>query len=438
MFTRISEKEALEKAISVFNYAREKSVFYKEKYKDSREILSYEDWLKIPILTKDELYDNGYPKSTKMLTVEMPLKNALIISTGGSSGLARYTMLTYNEWDKFLDRQANALRLMGIRKEDIVANLFLAGSLWPSFIALHDNIRLIGATHLPISGNIGFDEILRFIMQFKPTVLLGLPTEFVILADKIMQRNLNVDFVKIIGYAGEHMSEMTRNHVKKAFGQKVKIESLAYTSGDCGLIGYQCDSCASNEYHLPTDFQFVEFYNFEENRVCEPGEQGEVLVTNLERLSQPIIRYRLGDVAKWTGKSCSCGDKNPTFIIGGRAGDDFKIGGAFISMNMVEKSFSEYVSTNGISANYQFVLDDLDNGKLKIDLLIESSDLKKSQNLVETIKDNIRKNINDIREGEKMGIILLNVEFVDLGKLPRSPITGKVKLLNDKRLRGLK
>ena len=435
MFHQISKEKSLQKALSVFNFAKEKSAFYQDKYKALPEISTYKTWLEVPILTKDELYNNSYPKSTKMLTLDMPLKKTIITSTGGSSGLARYTMLTYEEWDKFLKRQADALRLMGIKEEDVVANLFVAGSLWPSFIALHDNIRLIGATHLPISANIDFDEILRYIMEFKPTVLLSLPTVFVILADKILQQNLNVDFVKIIGYAGEHMSEMIRSHLRKAFGSSVKIESLAYTSADCGLIGYQCDSCASNEYHLPTDFQFVEFYNFEENRVCEPGETGEVLITNLERLSQPIIRYRIGDVAKWTGKACACGDKNPTFIIGGRAGDDFKIGGAYISMDVVEKSFSEYVSGHGISANYQFVLDDISGAKLKIVLRIESSDVEESRRVSENIKKNIEKNIDDIKVGEEMGLVILEIEFVELGELPRSPITGKVKRLNDKRVR---
>jgi len=200
-------------------------------------------------------------------------------------------------------------------------------------------------------------------------------------------------------------------------------------------MGYQCDSCADNEYHVPTGLQLIEIYDFEKNKICGPGEEGEVLVTNLQRLSQPVIRYRIGDMATWTGKPCACGDKNPTFALSGRAGDDFKIGGAYISMNTVEKSFSEFVSTRGISANYQFVIEDLADGSMKIDLLIESSDIENSNQVKPAILDNIKENISDIKEGEKMGLVLLNVEFVKLGKLPRSPITGKVKRLNDKRVK---
>ncbi len=435
MLEQISKEAALQKAKSVFDIAREKSDFYKEKYKDLGAIETVADWQKIPVFTKDELFDNSYPKSEKLLTLPLPLTNAIITSTGGSTGLARYTMLTYSEWNEFLERQAEALRLIGISEKDVVANLFVAGSLWPSFVALHDNIRLIGAVHLPISANIDFDKMLQYIMEFKPTVLLSLPTVFVILADKILQQNLNVDFVKVIGYAGEHMSLMIRNHLRKAFGDEVSIKSLAYTSADCGLIGYQCDHCAPNEYHLPTDFQYVEIYDFEKNKICGPGETGEVLITNLERTSEPIIRYRIGDVATWTEKSCACGDKNPLFVIEGRAGDDFKIGGAYIEMDVIEASFSDYVSTHGISANYQFELEDSSEGVLELSLNIESSNTADSQKLAAQIRDNIQENVHDIKEGIAMKLVSLDVNFVDLGVLPRSPITGKVKRLNDKRVK---
>jgi phenylacetate-CoA ligase len=434
MFEQLSKEESLQKAIEVFRYAREKSDFYQEKYAGIDGVNSYEDWLTIPILTKDELYNNSYPKSKRMLTLEMPLKKTIMTSTGGSTGLARYTMITYDEWDLFLENQADALRKIGISEEDTVANLFVAGSLWPSFIAVHDNLRLIGANHLPISANIEFDKILFYLLEFKPTVLLSLPTAFVILADKVLQQKLDMRSVKLIAYAGEHMSDMIRKHIQKAF-PNARIESLAYTSADCGLIGYQCEHCAGNEYHLPAAFQFMELYNFEENRPAKTGETGEVLITNLGRLSQPIIRYRLGDVASWTGKQCACGDTNPTFIIGGRAGDDFKIGGAFISMDVIEDAFAAFVSTRGISANYQFVIDDLEDGTIKLNLLIESSDVESSRETAARIADNIKESVHDIREGIKMGMVLLNVDFVELGKLARSPVTGKVKRLNDKRVK---
>ena len=435
MFKQLSKEASLEKAIAIFNVAREKSAFYKEKYRDTGSVRTEADWQGIPVFTKNELFDNTYPKSEAMLTIPLPITQAIITSTGGSTGMARYGMLTYKEWNAFLERQAEAFRLIGISEQDVVANLFVAGSLWPSFVASHDVIRHIGAVHLPISSNIDFDKMLDYIMEFKPTALISLPTVFVILADKILQRGLHVDFVKVIGYAGEHMSLMIRKHVHKAFGDAVNIKPLAYTSSDCGLMGYQCEHCAPNEYHLPTDFQYLEIYDFEQNKLCGPGEKGELLVTNLERTSEPIIRYRIGDVATWTGKACKCGDTNPVYVLEGRAGDDFKIGGAYISMDTIEAAFADYVSSKGISANYQFSLEDLEGGILKLKLQIESSDVSASGAYAAKIFNNVLDSVHDIKQGIAMKLVEFDVEFVNLGVLPRSPITGKVKRLNDKRVK---
>lgn len=331
---------------------------------------------------------------------------------------------------------AEALKLMGVVPADIVANLFVAGSLWPSFFSLHEVLKAIRAVHLPISANIAIDRILEYILEFKPTVLLSLPTVFVFLADKIIQQNLNMDHVRMIGYAGEHMNENIRKHLRNAFGGGVRISALSYTSADCGLMGYQYHHCASKVYHVPTDFQFIEIYNFEQERVCEPGETGEVIVTNLARVSFPIIRYRIGDLAAWETAPCACGDEKPTLSLEGRAGDDFKLGGAFISMDTVERAIADFVSRDGISANYQLEIEDVTENRMRIVLKIESSGIAKSRRREAGIMEQMRERINEIKVGEEMDYITFEIQFVELGKLPRSPITGKVKHLNDKRVEG--
>ncbi len=428
----ISREEQFQRAYRIVEVARQKSRYYGERYKDLGEIRTYEDWLRIPFMTHDALYNHTYPRSLAMLT--MPVEGMVVTSTGGSSGFARYGVLTYDEWDAFVRVQAEALKLMGITSTDLVANLFVAGSLWPSFFSLHEVLKEVGAVHLPISANIEIDRILAYILEFKPTVLLSLPTVFVFLADKIIQQKLNVSHVRMIGYAGEHMSENIRKHLRNAFGEDVQIRALAYTSADCGLMGYQCDQCDAKVYHVPTDFQFIEIYNFEEDRICDSGEPGEVVVTNLARVSFPIIRYRVGDLATWQTSPCLCGDRNPTLSLGGRAGDDFKLGGAFISMSTVEKAIAPFVSRDGISANYQLEVEDISENKMRIVLRIESSDIENSKRRVKEIEESMKHRIDEIKVGEDLGYITFEVHFVELGALPRSPITGKVKRLKDKRV----
>ncbi|MCK5607675.1 hypothetical protein KAR91_37670, partial [Candidatus Pacearchaeota archaeon] len=55
----------------------------------------------------------------------------------------------------------------------------------------------------------------------------------------------------------------------------------------------------------------------------EPGQIGEVVITNLNRYSMPFIRYKNGDLAKFGIGHCQCGRKLPLISeIIGRSGED--------------------------------------------------------------------------------------------------------------------
>ena len=54
-----------------------------------------------------------------------------------------------------------------------------------------------------------------------------------------------------------------------------------------------------------------------------PGEMGEVVLTGLVNYAMPLIRYRVGDTARFATESCPCGRGMPVIEeIGGRL-DDF-------------------------------------------------------------------------------------------------------------------
>ncbi len=405
-----------------------KSEFYKQKYTSIKSIDNYEDWLAIPVLTRDEIYNNSIPRSNAMLTA--PVTDIIIISTGGSSGVARYTSYTYEEWDAFVTTQSKAMKILGVNSDDVVANLFVAGHFWPSFLGLHDTLKKLKSVHLPISANIPPEEIVRLCLEFEPTVMVSLPTLFVFLADMAARDGFEFKKLRMIQYAGEHLSSQAENHIRK----HLKVDNIkagAYTSSDAGLMGYQCPHCEPGVYHIPTAFQFIEIINFETNQMCKPNEVGEVVVTNLSRKTTPIIRYRVGDAAFYLLEKCVCGDPNPLLKLAGRSGQDFKIGGAFISFDEIENSIAKF--SDYLSLNYQLVLEDVDN-KLQIHIVIESS-TSVNEAIKQSIKDDLFKNIKEFAIGTEKGYISeFEIKIVGLGELPRSNITGKVKKLEDKRV----
>ena len=423
----ISRDLQIEKGLRIFRESL-KSGFYKQKYKDIKTPSGNGDWEKIPALLREEIYSHSFPRSKEMLT--RPIEDMIIISTGGSSGVARYTTYTHAEWGAFVEVQSEAMRILGIKHNDRVANLFIAGHLWPSFLGLHDCVKKLGAVHLPISANIPPEEIVKLCLEFEPTIMVSLPTLFVFLADMAVRDGFQFSHLRMIQYAGEHLSAQAEAHIKKAL--KVEnIKSGAYTSADAGIMGYQCNACPPGVYHVPSAFQFIEIVNFETGKPAAPNETGEVVVTNLSRISTPVIRYRVGDAAFWTGETCPCGDKNPLLKLAGRAGEDFKIGGGFISMNVFDEAISEF--SDVFSLNYQLVLEDVKN-KLIIQLNVETL-TDPNQKVLAAFKDKLFEKVPEFRIGmEKEYIASFDIKATALGELPRSPITGKVKKLEDKRI----
>ena len=423
----VSEGQQLARGVQVFRQAL-KSKFYAEKYAGMPPPGTVEQWQNLPVLTRGEIYERSYPQSTDMLT--QPVEDAIIISTGGSSGVARYTTYTHAEWDAFVECQAAAMKLLGITREDRVANLFIAGHFWPSFLGLHDCIKKLGAVHLPISANIPIEEVVKLCLKFEPTVMVSLPTLFVFMADMAKRDGFTFDRLRMINYAGEHLSAAAEAHVAAALGVR-RIKAGAYTSADVGIMGYQCEHAAPGVYHVPTAFQFVELVNFEENRRAAAGEAGEVVVTNLSRVSMPIIRYRVGDVASWTGAQCPCGDRNPLLKLGGRAGQDFKLGGGFISLDVFEECIARHPES--LSLNFQLEIEDV-GSQFTVALRVEAPG-PVAPALLAALEQELFEAVPELRISTEKGYLrTFHIDLVELGKLPRSPITGKVARLVDKRV----
>ena len=430
MLKNKTAEERLAALTGIYNIAAT-APFYTKKYADIPAPVTWDDWAKIPFLSRDEVFNNAFPHSTDMLTC--PVEGMIVIATGGSQGIARHTVFTHAEWHNFAAIQAAALSKLGVTSKDRVANLFVAGNMWPSFLGGHEIIKHIGAVHLPISAGAKAEDVIRYCVDFSATVMLSLPTALVFYADAALQNNIQIPSLRLALYAGEQMSTEAKNHFIKAF-PNAQVKAVAYTSADAGLMGYQCPCCGFGEYHLPTAFQHLEILEPDSGKAMQPGEKGEIFVTNLARFSMPVIRYQIGDLASWVDQKCPCGDPNPLFRLAGRAGDDFKLGGAYISLAVVERLVSEL--GKGLLLNYCLILEDIVN-QVDITLQLETSDPEGCVALEQPLRERLQEEISEFRVGLEMQYIRkLTIEFLPVGSLPANPRTGKTKHLVDKRVIG--
>lgn len=83
-----------------------------------------------------------------------------------------------------------------------------------------------------------------------------------------------------------------------------------YSSTEFGYLALQCPN--STHLHALQFNNLIEILD-QNNRPCEPGQLGRVVVTGLSTFAMPLIRYELGDIASW-GESSECGINLPVLM----------------------------------------------------------------------------------------------------------------------------
>ena len=98
-----------------------------------------------------------------------------------------------------------------------------------------------------------------------------------------------------------------------------------------GVLDINVNHGYDNEYHIHDSFQFIEIIY--ENEMASIG---ELVITNLSRKINPVLRMKTGDLASFsTNQTCQCGMFGKRIILQGRAGNIIKIGREKIDLNIL-------------------------------------------------------------------------------------------------------
>ncbi len=141
--------------------------------------------------------------------------------------------------------------------------------------------------------------------RFKPGSLIVMPSNLAALTDLFRRRGRTLPGLTHIRAIGETLSPFVREAARAWFGARVEDN---YSSQEVGNIAIECPE--SGLYHVMAESVMVEVVD-EAGRACEDGEIGRVLVTDLQNLATPLVRYEVGDYAEVAGP-CPCGRGLPT------------------------------------------------------------------------------------------------------------------------------
>jgi phenylacetate-CoA ligase len=209
--------------------------------------------------------------------------------------------------------------------------------------------------------------------------------------------------------------------MEEAWGAKV-YDHVGAT--EIGAWGFECTAQPGglhvNEALFPTQLEDIETGEIIE----EPGRKGKIVITALDRIAQPCIRFDSKDVAEWSADPCPCGR---TFRIikggvAGRADDITKIKGVLIAPSAIEEVVR---SVDGLSNEYEVVVikkGDLDDITLKVEIL--PGEEGKRDAILGQLKDQLRLKTN----------LGYNIEVHPYNSLPRYEV--KARRFKDLRKQG--
>jgi phenylacetate-CoA ligase len=260
------------------------------------------DLPRLPFTHKSE-YRETYPYGM----VAVPLRDVVRVhASSGTSGKPTIVAYTASDVGVFAEVNARALACAGAGPEDIVQIAYGYG-LFTGGLGLHYGVEAVGATAVPASGgNVGFQ--VELLADLGATGLACTPSFSLLLAERAAEAGvLEATRLRWGIHGAEPWSE----------GMRVKIESAWGGRFDaCDIYGLSevigpgvAAECRENKggMHVMEDHFYPEIVDPVTGEPVATGEPGELVLTTLTRLGQPVLRYRTGDITRMLPGSCPCG-----------------------------------------------------------------------------------------------------------------------------------
>ena len=404
----------------LISFARENSPYYRDLYAG----LPAE-----PALTDLPVVEHGAYWAANSLHGNMlltgPVIDGMVFKTGGTTSAPRVSVYTRAEWRDMVATFATGLPAAGVRSGDRVANLFYAGELYSSFIFTLNLLQeaAIDTVQLPIAGSAPADFAVGALKEFSATVIAAPPTSLCQLAQHVLDTVGTLPAVRVVLFSGESFYGDQRALLAAAFPNST-VRSIGYASVDGGALGAPVAGEPDSRVHQAfRPSRIVELLDPDSGTpVTEPGGAGRVVVTDLARRLQPVIRYPVGDLAEWVDPDAG------TFRLLGRSDEGARVGPVTVYLDDLRTIVEQAI---GPVSGLQVVLRRLE---AKDQLVLRVVAPAVSRDAVAARLDEVRPMFADhVRRGL---IQPLAVESVPAAELATNLRTGKLIRLVDERLAG--
>lgn len=284
----------------LLNHCYSNIPFYKKSFDELRlkpgDIKNFDDFRNVPILTKDiirsnqdELLDKNFKGNIEQChsggTLGKPLN---FIRDSVSSGYIRAVQLRGLSW-------------YGIKKGD--KQLRIWGVPLDNKLAKKERIKDFMLNRVRISPfDISRETVncyFEIMKKFKPKYIYGYPSAIFKICQLMREENLKGEDlnIKYVVTTAETLHSHQRGCIENFFNCKVINEY------GCSETGPIASECSEGNLHINMENVLVEFIEYD----TYEKEGAEIILTNLNSFSMPILRYKIGDTGQLLKEKCPCG-----------------------------------------------------------------------------------------------------------------------------------
>jgi phenylacetate-coenzyme A ligase PaaK-like adenylate-forming protein len=351
-----------------------------------------------------------------------------VFQSGGTTGFPKTALFSPEEMDALDLANARGYYATGLLPADRVGNLFAGGSLYMTFIHINNMLQRYGCTSFAFAhlAEPGFFKMVA--ERFQVNVLAGVSSIILKMLRAVAELGETTLKIEKIYFGGEHLYEADKVLLVERFGTTT-ILSPGYGTVDTWYIGYQCALTPTGVFHAFDDQCWIEIVDEETGEACAPGDVGLVYATPFPRRLTPVVRYRVGDQARWLSTACPCGRATPLFELLGRGDDMFRIGFDTLDYSQISAALGTLGTIVGPFQMERRRRDSIDELVVRIETEApqpERPDL--SRRIVAAILAARPVLAKNIAQGTAWPVV---VELLPPHGLPLNPRTGKLKRVID-------
>jgi phenylacetate-CoA ligase len=293
--------------LETLHQAYEASPYYRRLFNKYRlvpsRIKGLEQLQRLPFTTKADIQKDNWA----FLAVRRQ-DIAEVVSTTGTTGEPVFVALTNSDLERLAYNEEKSFSCAGVDKEDLFHiavtcdNLFIAG------IAYYSGLLRLGVSVVRIGPQNIFRH-LELIKKILPTGIIAVPSFMVQLSKRATEsgldpKSLGLKKIVLIGDSIRNVdfrSNALGGLIETSFGD-ICYSTYGITEGQLSF----CECQTRQGLHSHPELVIVEVVD-EDGRPLPDGELGELVITTLQVVGMPLIRYKTGDITFKISELCSCG-----------------------------------------------------------------------------------------------------------------------------------